>query len=204
MLSMGTEVHMSNSVEIVRPLTAADLAELDAPRGVVSFPLKKLRDSHHLLARCIAMGWSLREIAEKTGYSYSRISILKSDPTFAELIAVYRNKVDEMRDEVARDHFVQLAALHGDVIEELQDRVADEPQLISTDTLLDLAKFTSDRIGLGPTSKSQNLNLNIDLAGRVAAGRQRALALSAAPAVKREPALPLPGPAPADKETQDG
>lgn len=194
-------VNTKDSVELVRPLTAADLALLEAPRGVVSSPIKKLRESHHLLARCIAMGWSLREIADKTGYSYSRISILKNDPTFAELIAYYRAKVDEMRDIAQRDHFTQLAALHTDVVEEIHDRVQDQPELISTDTLIDLAKFTADRVGLGPTHK--NVNVNFDLAGRVAAGRQRALTLSAAGAAKPGPALPLPGPVPAASEEQD-
>jgi hypothetical protein len=190
-----------NVVEVVRPLDGADIALLaEADKGVKPFLIKKLRDSHHLLARCVAMGWSLREIAEKTGYSYSRVSILKSDPTFAELVDVYRTKLEDIRDMAARDYFLQLSALHGDVIEEIHDRLLDAPELISTGTALDIAKFTSDRVGLGPTHKSQNVNVNLDLAGRVAAGRQRALQLSAgadidsASKAPEGPCLPLPGP----------
>src|SRR5262245_4844378 len=132
------QVNTKDSIEVVRALVPADLSALADPRGVVSPPIKQIRESHHLLARCVAMGWSLREISDKTGYSYSRISILKRDPTFEQLVATYREKVNEIRDDVARDHFVQLAALHGDVIEELQDRLEEQPELISTDTLADV------------------------------------------------------------------
>lgn len=202
MLRMDPNSHTNNSVEIVRPLNAADLAMLDEPRGVVTPPLKKIRDSHHQLARLIARGFSSRDMSVITGYSVSRISILKNDPTFSELISFYRTRNDLITEEFDRDHMRDLANFHQDLVEEARDRINETPELVSNDTLTDWMKFTADRIGLGPTSKSQNLNLNLDLAGRVAAGRQRADRLSAAPAAKQTPPtapLPLAGPEPERK-----
>lgn len=197
--------HTNDSPEVTRALTSSDLALLEEPRGIKPVQIKKIRDSHHLLARLVAMGGSLNEISVRTGYSISRISILRSDPTFAELVAFYRKHVEAVRDEVTRDFYQQLTALHGDIVDELQDRIHDEPELISTDSLLDMAKFTADRIGLAPVHKSQNLNLNVDLADRVAAGRQRALRLSAgSPAKQGQQVTPIEPAGPVDPEDENG
>lgn len=151
------------------------------PPGAGTPPIKKIRESHHLLARCVAQGWSLEKISEVTGYSYSRISILKGDPTFAELVASYVDHVKELRNEVQRDHYARMCALHGDIVEEIHDRILDDPEMIGFDSMLDAAKFTADRIGLGPTHKSMNTNVVVNLADRVAAGRLRALRTLADP-----------------------
>lgn len=166
--------------EVIRPLTAVDLALINADGSTKTPILKKIRDAHHKLAMLIAAGLSGREISEQTGYSISRISILKGDPTFSQLIEFYREKKVEANIEEIASATKRMTVLHEEVLEEMQDRLQTAPELINNDTLTDWFKFLSDRIGYGPQSKSLTLHGNIDLAADVAAGRQRALELSAA------------------------
>lgn len=169
------------SCEIVRELNAADLALLETEQGIKPNPIKRLRDSHHSLARLVAQGLSGHEMSVITGYSQSRISILKADPAFSELVAFYKANLERIRDELAADGIAKLTALFNDAVEEMHDRILDTPEVLSMDQLGDTAKFAADRIGLGPASKSTSVNINLDYAEQVAAGRRRAVQLSAAP-----------------------
>lgn len=181
---MKNDPSNTKDCEILRALDEADMASLDRPPVSKTPPLKKLRESHHILARCVALGGSLAEISRLTGYSQSRISILKGDPAFAELVSFYHKKEEEYRDEVQRDHYARMCALHGDIAEEIHDRVLETPELVSFGDMFTAWEKTADRIGLGPTHKSVNTNLNVNLADRVAAGRLRARELSADPSDK--------------------
>ncbi len=161
------------SAEVVRELTAVDLTLLGLDRGVKAPTLKRLRDSHHSIARLMAQGLRNTDIAAITGYSQSRLSILKADPAFEELISFYKSNVDEIKDAAFAGVQEKLAAVNHEAIEELHERLLDAPEAINTDQLLDVIKATSDRTGHGPQTKSTNVNVNIDLAARVAAGRAR-------------------------------
>lgn len=165
--------------EIVRQLNSADLALLEIERGVKAPSLKKLRDSHHAIAKCIAQGLPNTEISLITGYSQSRISILKADPAFQELVAFYKGKVDAAYDEATTDAASKIAAVRNDAIEEIQDRLNDAPETFAPADLLDVVKVFADRSGFGPASKSTNVHLHLDVAERIAAGRRRAAQLGA-------------------------
>src|SRR5215813_4166943 len=143
--------HTRVSGEVVRALTSADLALLEPPKKPPG--IKKLRESHHALARLVAEGRSLQEISEETGYSISRISILKSDPTFAELVGFYHGNLEKMRDALVVDHFKSAVMLRGDLIEEMSCRLHDTPELISWRDLDDSFKTVADRTGMGPASR---------------------------------------------------
>jgi len=52
--------------------------------------IRTLRPGHHLLAQLLAQGRGDTEVAEITGSSLSSILMLKSDPTFAELVSDYQ------------------------------------------------------------------------------------------------------------------
>jgi hypothetical protein len=172
--------HTRPSGEVVRALTSADLALLE-PKAVSKPPLiKKLRESHHGLARAVAEGKSLAEISEETGYSISRISILRSDPTFAELVSYYKENLEKMRDALVTDHFKRMVGFRGDLIEEMIDRLHDSPELVSWKDLDDSLKTVADRTGMGPQTKNQNINMNIDIIEQHVAGQRRAARLSAA------------------------
>lgn len=175
-------------VEVVRDLRQEDLILLSLERGVKPPSLKALRDSHHSIARCIAEGKNGVETQLITGYSASRISILKGDPSFQELVAFYKTKVEEIKDQAFIDAQAKLAALNSDAIDELADRLNDKPEGFANDELLDLVKLASDRTGLGPQSKSTNVNVNVDLAARVSAGRARVARLQITPRLVGAPA----------------
>ncbi len=165
--------------EIVRQLNSADLALLETERGVKAPSLKRLRDSHHAIAKCISQGLPGAEISAITGYSQSRISILKADPAFQELVSFYKEQAETAYAEVISDAASKIAAVRNDVLDELSDRLNDEPDKIPTETLLDALKVTADRSGHGPASKSMNVHMHLDLADRIAAGRRRVAQLGA-------------------------
>lgn len=174
------------TAEVIRPLTAADLALIPAPGYQANGAphLKKIREAHHRLAALVAGGATLREINEETGYSYSRISILKGDPSFAELVEFYKREATERNIDLVVDLQKRIFALAVDSVDELHSLILDTPEAVSPDQKIDIAKFATDRSGHGPQSKSFNLNATLDIAGQVAAGRRRATQLIAAPAVK--------------------
>ncbi len=167
------------SATVVRELTTVDLTLLGLDRGVKAPTVKRLRDSHHSIARMMAQGLRNVDIAAITGYSQSRLSILRADPAFEELIAFYSKNAEAIKDAAFAGAQEKLAAVNHDAIEELHERLIDTPETINHDQLLDIVKATSDRTGNGPQSKSTTVNVNIDLAARVAAGRQRASAIGA-------------------------
>jgi len=72
----------------LRRLTEVDLPDLVNPPRLE--PPRTLWPNHHLLAQLLAQGRSETEVAQITGHSLSNILTLKSDPTFAELVADYR------------------------------------------------------------------------------------------------------------------
>jgi hypothetical protein len=166
-------------VEIVRELRREDLALLALERGIKPKPLQKIRDTHHAVARCIAEGKKDIETQLITGLSANRISILKGDPAFAELVSFYKEKVEEIRDQLNFDGLAKMVAVHSDCVDEMADRLNEDPKAIDPETLGKWTFGLSDRIGLGPQTKSTNLNVNLDLAARVSAGRARAERLSA-------------------------
>ena len=165
-------------VEVVRELTEADLERLKVDRGVRAPALKRLTFMHHSIARLVAQGEAGYAIALATGYSESRISILKSDPAFQELVARYQQEVEAERHDAYAFTQAKLQAISVDALEVIHERALDEET--PTREVVEIAKMTLDRSGFGPASKSQNLNVNLDLAGQLAAGRQRAIELSAA------------------------
>ena len=82
---------------LTRLIAAASSPELmtKVVRGEADVPplepsIRTLRPGHHLLAQLLAQGRGDTEVAEITGSSLSSILMLKSDPTFAELVSDYQ------------------------------------------------------------------------------------------------------------------
>lgn len=157
---------------INRELTEEDFELLSAPRQSEAPPIKKLRERHHALARILASGVSHSEASLICNYSISRISILLDDPSFKELIHLYR----ETTAEKYFDGHKAMAELHLDSIEELRERLEDDPENFSNGQLMELAKLTADRTGLGPSTKTE-VDVKVGLADRMAAGRKRVAAM---------------------------
>jgi hypothetical protein len=164
------------SAVVIRPLQEADLAVLaagerkPAPRQI----LTKLRDRHHAMARMIAAGKTNAEVSLLTGMDPARISFLKSDPAFKELVTDYQKIEDGLNAEFhERLHMLGMTA-----VEEMQDRLETSEEPLPMQTLIEVSKFAADRTGYGPITKQMNTNVNLDLSTRLASARKRAPALS--------------------------
>lgn len=135
-------------LELSLPLTAVVVRELredelpEGPRGVSPTPIKKLRDTHHALARCIAAGMRDVEASAVTGYSQSRISILKSDPTFVGLVAFYRENVNGLYFDLHE----RMATFAGDLLTELRERFEDNPAEMPSGFIAQLFNNLTDRV----------------------------------------------------------
>lgn len=155
----------------VRALDSADIALMAEGRETKPPPLKRLSERHHALARCLASGMEDGDAAITCGYVASRVSILKADPAFQELLVFYRQDVNSKYLDM---HGV-LAGLSLDAATELRERLeADmqaEEKTMSTGQLIELTKLGADRTGFGP--QASQVNINVDLAGRLQAARER-------------------------------
>ena len=153
---------------VVREVRESDLALLTVERATKPSALQRITERHHALARCLATGMSATEACAVTGYTPSRVSILKGDPAFEELCSHYRGlegaQVADLQD--------RMVALALDATAELQNRLEDTPETFAIDELHDVVKLTADRTGYGP--KQTNVNVNVNLGDRLAAARQRA------------------------------
>ena len=129
------------------------LEELLGPKGSKPPPIAKLRTTHHELARLLALGLKDVDISRITGYSQSRICILKNDPLFKELLAHYMG----MRDSVVVDVGARMQHLSVTALEIMQERLLDDPDGVTMKDLQSVAELTLDRTGYGTTT-----NVNVD------------------------------------------
>lgn len=173
----------SPRITSVRALAPADLALLRQPSA--RSRLEKLRDSHHIIARCLAAGMSVADTADKVGYNYNRVSMLRSDPAMVELIAKYRDLDTaswlESRDEfhaVATSNMLKAERMIADKIDDAID--ANEP--LPMRDLLSLTADRADRFGYG--KHSTQTNVNVDFASKLEAARRR---IDAARLIPQEP-----------------
>ena len=170
------ELRLTGQREVAQPpllgreLTPADIEALGLPRPAAPSALKRIRDSHHAVARLVAEGRMGVEISALTGYTSSSISILKNDPAFAELVEFYRA---EQRDAFA-SLADRLALLSLDTVQELQTRLADDPDGFTVKELHEQLKIAADRTGHGPQSRSTVVNVHVGLAERLEEARRRA------------------------------
>jgi hypothetical protein len=143
------------------PMLVREITEDDLP-GIISSPapppgdqpMKRLRHTHHLAARCLAEGRSLVETSAITGYTPARLGQLKNDPTFTELMNYYQAQVETKWLNVHE----RLATLGIALTEELQQRLEEEPEKFTNEELRKWAETALDRSGFGP-SRTQNVNV---------------------------------------------
>lgn len=155
----------------IREVTRADLAHLSVKReGNV---VQTLRDRHHLIARAIASGMSNMEIASTCGIAYNRISVLKGDPAFADLIAHYRGIITA--EWVGQDtviEYMRTNALKAQaMISDKLDAAEEKGEFLPIRDLVSIAELGLDRTGYGKVNK--NLNVNVDFAANLEAARKR-------------------------------
>jgi len=117
-----------------------------------------MRETHHRLARLVAVGVPVGEILSRTGYSSTRLLQLRASPAFQELVTLYTKKVDEAFVE-AVDEFYSTATLNmlrGErMVEEYLDE-AEDGERIPLPTLLKLIGDRADRFGYGKKTTQKN------------------------------------------------
>jgi len=151
----------------VRVLTREDLGCLKNEKRVQP-RVKAFRDTHHRLARLCAAGLRNEEILRITGYSSVRLSTLKLDPAFQQLVAEYRGKVDsafvQSQDEFYETSTSNMMRAERQVEAHLDDS-DDKGELIPIKTLLAITSDRADRFGY--SKKTINTNINLDFAKRM-------------------------------------
>src|SRR5665647_1285631 len=173
-IHLGGRAPKALSAEITRELGESDLALLATERGIQPTHVQRLTSRHHALARCIATGMSATEAALCTGYTPSRISVMKDDPAFAELIAFYQSDKAGLVHDLAD----KMAAIAKDTADELHNRLEDQPESFSNNELHEQLKIVADRTGHGPASRNTNVNINLNLGDRLKVARERAASAS--------------------------
>lgn len=130
-----------------RPLLPEDLACLElTPTKQPS--LRKMRDSHHALARALASGITNVDASRITGFDQTYISIMKADPAFQELLAFYAEH-DAGQQADLRERMTLIAL---DVSSEIRERLHEHPETFTVGELRQLMTSLADRVGYGPSS----------------------------------------------------
>jgi len=145
-----------------RALETADLALLQSTSlGAKPPALKRIRAIHHQAARLMASGLKAVEVSAVLGFSQSRLSILKADPAFRELMDFYAEREDARFADVQES----LKTLGLDAVQVLQQRLEEDPDDVSTKGLVEILTSALDRSGHGPISKREERSLSVTLTG---------------------------------------
>lgn len=145
--------------------------------------IDRFRDGHHTVAKMMAIGALPAHIMRMTGYTPRRQGILAADPTFQELIAVYKSRADRAFDE-AQDVYLTLGMANmvrsEALISDRLDAVEDDPiaNAVPIATLDRISQGRADRFGYG---KHATLDVNHDFAARMDKAIARSGAVAIAP-----------------------
>lgn len=157
----------------VRPITREDLGRLMEPRTQIGMP-QKLRNSHHNVARLAALGMKNIQIAERVGMTRERVGVLLKSPAMQELVASYRERIDEVFVDSV-DAYFDLATRNMVAAERhIADRIDDldeKGELLPLREALAVSRDAADRFGYG--KKATNVNLNVDFAAKLEAAISR-------------------------------
>lgn len=151
-------LRMPFTIREVRKLTEEDLiaGERVKVKAAPKQTLQKIRQSHHSMARMIAMGKNNIEVSETLGVSPGRVSQLKADPAFQELISYYTTMTDQVYVDVAE----RIAGFTTDAMEVLHERIRETPEQVKNEELLKAIALGLDRTGYGPKSTT-NINSRV-------------------------------------------
>lgn len=141
------------------PLKVADLARLHDGNRSMS-PVKRLRASHHKIARLAAKGLTNKEIAAYTGYTRERVGQLLGAPAMKELVALYVEKEVAKEDEHL-DPYLDLTAQNMIAaqrhIADRFEQLDEEGELMGVREALAISADGADRLGY---SKTTNVKVN--------------------------------------------
>jgi hypothetical protein len=156
----------------VRELTADEVKNLHRAKLPA---VKRLRHAHQRLALLIATGLTDGEISTLTGYSLSRISSLKADPAFRQLISVKQGLIESHTvDQIAEYNSLILTnGIKAEqlIADKLDAAIEDEEDDIPWAVLLKASRDAADRVGLA--KRSVAVNVNVDFASQLQKAVQR-------------------------------
>jgi hypothetical protein len=116
------------------------------------------------MAQLFACGLRTREVAELTGYSLARVSVLRATPAFGDLVDQKRG----LDEEVLKDG---MQAYHQMILEngikaerKIADKLDDddETEEMSVRELISISRDSADRVGL--SKRSVQTNVSVDFA----------------------------------------
>ena len=148
------------ALDLTGPIRTVDVDEVIPPAAPPV--VKRLRDSHHAVARLMAAGLRPAEVSAQTGYALSRLSILQNDPAFMELLAFYRAD----SDRVAKDVEALFRMVGLDFLQELHERLQDSPGDMADGFLLEAVKALLDRAGHSPVNRSLSKSMVLNIGER--------------------------------------
>lgn len=145
----------------IRELTPAEVAARKPKTQ-----LKQIRDSHHLLARLCAMGLRPGAAARAAGYTRERLTQLKHDPAFKELVEQYRDDVNGEWKETVADYYTTVEANRVLAARLINDKLGSaEPEDVSFKELVTIHADAADRTGF-PKHRIAT-NVNVDFAAKL-------------------------------------
>lgn len=151
-------------ISSITPLRREDLASITRAKN--SGAVQRFRDSHHMVARLFAAGLRPGEVAEESGYSLSRVSILSADPAFQELIAIYRKDINASFRENSDEYFATINKNRIIAARLLNDKLsAAEPDDLTISQLVAVHADAADRTGY--PKRSVAVNVNVDFAAQL-------------------------------------
>jgi hypothetical protein len=129
-------------------------------KSCVPYP-QRLRESHHHICYLMATGMTYTDIAAKTGYSLSRISILANSPAVQEQVAIYRREI--LKPKIASDVEELKAACGHHLYRMMSDHLHE---LDAADMLLPFRDICSGIKTIHGNS-GQTVNINVGFAARL-------------------------------------
>ena len=136
-------------------------------RQVIVSP-DKLRDSHHRILRLAARGLNNDEISRITGYSESRVCMIRNAPASKQVLSRYRERlVDRMVDSISEEEETDTRTRRLAKAQRLDRLVqADESgELLAIRDYNSIITDLEDRFGT--PRKSTNLNIHADFAAEL-------------------------------------
>ena len=168
--------------------------------------IQKLRYKHHQLARLLVQGLSNEDCAAAIGMHPNRISMMKQDPTFQELLEHY----DAQAEQSFLDVQNRLMLTGMSALERLEDKLDDDEEDLSVGELRGIMQDTFDRAGFGPTTKTESTKHHSASGDLIEAMKQNIQQRSQGRVVEKQPAAEEPedadfeeGTSVASSESQD-
>jgi hypothetical protein len=169
---------MLSFASIEGPLKEED-AELPAPPEETKQPvLKRLTERHRQLARLLASGAQNNVAASMTGFTPSRVSVLRSDPSFGELIAYYRGQVDEQFIDHQSEIYEKLALVSKTALNKMLEFLEEDGtdgEAMTMEQVQSVMQSGVDRLGFSPKAQAptKSNNVNVDIAVRMERAQER-------------------------------